>query len=829
MSIRNGFLIIAIVALVALLATAACAGELLRNGSFEENAVGQSISPAGWTQCEGSHITKGTLGDPYVRTGARSFWETWVWPGSTIPVLFQTYSTGATVRVRGYCRTAFAVQGAMRIRQNKLWTAGSCVYFKGGAWYPNTVEWKHAKTFTDGDTFGIAANKTWSATQPPTATGAAAWQKFDMFVPPAAGINDYAIDLSVQNWMAPNDSSSVVWDDISVSDNLIANGGFEEGTWDTTLGKMKTTWDARVAPDFWKLNTFDNQGNATETTVIHGGAQSYSQNGAGSTKPVIWQSFQSSGVYNLRLHGWSNATGTAYVRIREDGFGPAGNVAYFNGSAWVDNTVSYLDAAGADSFGLVANHTLQITGDGTWKEFDLVVPVMRGTTNYALDLMAASGTARWDDVSVSENLIVNGGFEANTWAEEAAPSGWRANAFNKTVKATGTLAHTGLQALTMAQDWPLGTLPVVSQAFKAGANCQNINVSAFAATYSDAVFRVRENKLGAAGTVRFNNGAAWLPSTVNYQEATAYDQGDALGASADHTYVSSLAPNSPVAYHPVVFSFAPLSGDATYSLDLMARGWADGWTVLSGFDDVCVTAEAVPLPVVTSYEGLKTAKTGQTVDLKSVVVNSVYFGDYASYPFIVGVAFGIESENRVSGSLCYYQWDDSDGGSRIEPGYILDVIGTVVVRNGERGIQVTGGTGVDYGGYPMPIALKNRDTGGRRVGGQVAPLDDAASGRSSVGANSMGLLTTIYGKVTYASPTYPAKIEDGYFYIDDGSGLNDGSGKAGILCRAPANPLGVTVWPAEGQYVSLTGIMGATKVGNATVRKFWSTSCAIIQ
>lgn len=98
----------------------------------------------------------------------------------------------------------------------------------------------------------------------------------------------------------------------------------------------------------------------------------------------------------------------------------------------------------------------------------------------------------------------------------------------------------------------------------------------------------------------------------------------------------------------------------------------------------------------------------------------------------------------------------------------------------------------------------------------------------STGANNIGLLTTIFGKVTKVefAEDFEYDFTD-YFYIDDGSGLNDGSGYTGIKCRAPSKDFFDWVeytLPSEGQYVSVTGVMGTTESNGKIVRYFWTWS-----
>lgn len=65
--------------------------------------------------------------------------------------------------------------------------------------------------------------------------------------------------------------------------------------------------------------------------------------------------------------------------------------------------------------------------------------------------------------------------------------------------------------------------------------------------------------------------------------------------------------------------------------------------------------------------------------------------------------------------------------------------------------------------------------------------------KMSSGLNNIGLLVTVFGKVE--------KSSYGYFYINDGCNLDDGSGDIGIRVECPT-----LAPPARGKYVSVTGI-----------------------
>ena len=122
----------------------------------------------------------------------------------------------------------------------------------------------------------------------------------------------------------------------------------------------------------------------------------------------------------------------------------------------------------------------------------------------------------------------------------------------------------------------------------------------------------------------------------------------------------------------------------------------------------------------------------------------------------------------------------------------------------------------EKGTVPKPLGLSNMATAGGACGIQRALVSDARVSpvKESIGTNNIGLLVTIWGKVTKVYD--PDGSFSGYFYIDDGFGLYDGSGDdvTGIRCALPADESGYVMFPLplEGTYVAVTGVMGAEMV-----------------
>lgn len=107
--------------------------------------------------------------------------------------------------------------------------------------------------------------------------------------------------------------------------------------------------------------------------------------------------------------------------------------------------------------------------------------------------------------------------------------------------------------------------------------------------------------------------------------------------------------------------------------------------------------------------------------------------------------------------------------------------------------------------------------------GQYLWLDDVEvrpSPTMGVGLSNVGLYTTIYGKVT-AKSTGAVSPWDDYFYIDDGSGLQDGSTYIGIKCR-PSSEFAAQSMPEVDDMVSVTGLVGIREVNGVPTRYFWT-------
>ena len=123
--------------------------------------------------------------------------------------------------------------------------------------------------------------------------------------------------------------------------------------------------------------------------------------------------------------------------------------------------------------------------------------------------------------------------------------------------------------------------------------------------------------------------------------------------------------------------------------------------------------------------------------------------------------------------------------------------------------------------FPKPVGCHNRGLGGGDFGLQSKVYDDVTVDPAlpSYGLNVVGSLVKAWGA-----------FSDGglggvnYFWVNDGSNLNDGNGSA-LGIRVSLEPIGGIYHPPFPQYVSVTGVMRCMTVpgagGNYNVRVIW--------
>lgn len=134
--------------------------------------------------------------------------------------------------------------------------------------------------------------------------------------------------------------------------------------------------------------------------------------------------------------------------------------------------------------------------------------------------------------------------------------------------------------------------------------------------------------------------------------------------------------------------------------------------------------------------------------------------------------------------------------------------GNMATSDGERILSGSTLNAIEIG-LPIPEAMgfNSRSLGGGSHGLQAAVLDDSSTNKYASGANNIGLLARVWGRVTY--------VDSGgtYFYMDDGSGIVDGSGHTGVRVASAGLPEATA-----GTYVVIRGISSTTVIGGKVVR-----------
>ncbi|MCE5198957.1 MAG: carboxypeptidase-like regulatory domain-containing protein [Armatimonadota bacterium] len=176
---------------------------------------------------------------------------------------------------------------------------------------------------------------------------------------------------------------------------------------------------------------------------------------------------------------------------------------------------------------------------------------------------------------------------------------------------------------------------------------------------------------------------------------------------------------------------------------------------------------SIPTPTMGSTATAKSQENGTVVGVAGAVVTGAYNG-----------FFYIEDTNRTSGIKVV-------SNTAVSVNQLVDVIGTIDTQDGEKFIAASK---VDpkTGTFDItPLGMNNK-----ALGTQLPS----------------GLLVKVWGKVAPTSG-------NGYLYIDDGSGLVDASGNAGIRVDLSQ----VTVRPNAGTTIDVTGVAGITVDGGNAV------------
>lgn len=139
----------------------------------------------------------------------------------------------------------------------------------------------------------------------------------------------------------------------------------------------------------------------------------------------------------------------------------------------------------------------------------------------------------------------------------------------------------------------------------------------------------------------------------------------------------------------------------------------------------------------------------------------------------------------------------------VSEGDTVSVRGAMRTRCFEREIIAQNVSTDEPAGQVKPVGMGLKALGG-------ASLPQAQAGvKDGFGANNIGTLVKVWGKVT--------QIGDGYFYIDDGSGLKDGTAtentpNVGVRVLHPGTGL------IQGQFVTIIGISTGFTEGESFLR-----------
>lgn len=225
----------------------------------------------------------------------------------------------------------------------------------------------------------------------------------------------------------------------------------------------------------------------------------------------------------------------------------------------------------------------------------------------------------------------------------------------------------------------------------------------------------------------------------------------------------------------IEFSNLKLKAGCSYYVLAQAKNRADQWSPSTASN-----------PILFAYSGnivgARRQHNGSKVAIEEAAVTAVF-------PDCVY----IEQRDRASGIKVV-------GPKGLYIGQRVVINGTIGLRNGERLIENATATPAYPPIYVRPLAMPNKSVGGGGLDTMDPGIDNAT------GLFNVGLLITTWGKVTYTDPNF--------FYIDDGSHLDDGSGHVGL--RIDARNLDNV--PSVGSHVSVTGISTVQMLGERVIR-----------
>jgi thermitase len=316
-------------------------------------------------------------------------------------------------------------------------------------------------------------------------------------------------------------------------------------------------------------------------------------------------------------------------------------------------------------------------------------------------------------------------------------------------------------------------------------------------------------------------------SNPSDQRCTAVDWG--MGGSNYGSYLDVVAPGNSIVGATSFWDdqgyyyFDGTSASAPFVSGIAALLWSahPTWSNQKVFLQITHTADDIPpagydiytgygrvnayraltenVQEITTISEAKSAAIGSSVSLSGVRLTTSS-GEIANRLYV-------QEEKRSSGIMLYFAGAVPTG---LADGDCVDVSGSVGVVSGERAIMsptVTKRTDTTNS-KPRPLAMTNQTTGGSALAGQVGVVNQYSYPRTmALGLNNIGLLVRTTGKVI--------QVGTNWFYLDDGSNLDDGTGNDGIYVD-----VGLTiVRPNTNKKIIITGISSCEILSGSPVAR----------
>lgn len=237
-------------------------------------------------------------------------------------------------------------------------------------------------------------------------------------------------------------------------------------------------------------------------------------------------------------------------------------------------------------------------------------------------------------------------------------------------------------------------------------------------------------------------------------------------------------PGTPIASNLLAYNLLPNS-----DLEL---GVTYNWQVVTKHQDMTIPGPVWSFVTQTGLVGLpaaKAARDGEPVELEGVVVTALF--DDCIY---------VEAKDRSSGIRVNTEQD-------VDVGDVVTLRGVVVTgASWERTVEAESivASGSDS---VIPLSMTCRSIGGGSFVYDEATGTGQRGIAGATGLNNIGLLVETWGKVI--------KVGSGFFYIDDGSGAEDGSLFRGV--RVQCDSCSQSAGPLPGQFVGVSGISSLYK------------------